>query len=71
MGLTVVAEGVETADQDAAAARDGLPVVQGYLYGRPVPAADVLLPHPAPLPGPANEALPAGAQAGAISSLRP
>jgi diguanylate cyclase (GGDEF)-like protein len=44
MGLTVIAEGVETADQDDLLRRMGCPVVQGYLYGRPVPAADVLLP---------------------------
>ncbi|HEY4097858.1 MAG TPA: EAL domain-containing protein [Baekduia sp.] len=44
MGLTVIAEGVETTDQDALLRRMGCPVVQGYLYGRPVPAADVLLP---------------------------
>src|SRR4051812_6088430 len=44
MGLTVIAEGVETADQDALLRQMGCPVVQGYLYGRPLPAADVLLP---------------------------
>jgi diguanylate cyclase (GGDEF)-like protein/PAS domain S-box-containing protein len=44
MGLTVIAEGVETADQDEMLRAMGCPVVQGYLYGRPVPAADVLLP---------------------------
>jgi diguanylate cyclase (GGDEF)-like protein/PAS domain S-box-containing protein len=44
MGLTVIAEGVETADQDDVLRSMGCPVVQGYLYGRPVPAADVLLP---------------------------
>ena len=44
MGLTVIAEGVETADQDELLREMGCPVVQGYLYGRPVPPADVLLP---------------------------
>jgi diguanylate cyclase (GGDEF)-like protein/PAS domain S-box-containing protein len=44
MGLTVIAEGVETEDQDELLRQMGCPVVQGYLYGRPVPAADVVLP---------------------------
>jgi EAL domain-containing protein (putative c-di-GMP-specific phosphodiesterase class I) len=65
MGLTVIAEGVETADQDELLREMGCPVVQGYLYGRPVPAADVLLPLPAPLPEPAE------LQPGAIASSRP
>jgi EAL domain-containing protein (putative c-di-GMP-specific phosphodiesterase class I) len=61
MGLTVVAEGVETADQDELLREMGCPVVQGYLYGRPVPAADVLLPLPER----------AALQPGAIASSRP
>ncbi|HEV7493573.1 putative bifunctional diguanylate cyclase/phosphodiesterase [Baekduia sp.] len=44
MGLTVIAEGVETTDQDELLREMGCPVVQGYLYGRPVPPVDVLLP---------------------------
>jgi diguanylate cyclase (GGDEF)-like protein/PAS domain S-box-containing protein len=44
MGLTVIAEGVETAGQDELLREMGCPVVQGYLYGRPVPPAEVLLP---------------------------
>jgi diguanylate cyclase (GGDEF)-like protein len=44
MGLTVIAEGVETAGQDELLREMGCPVVQGYLYGRPVPAAEVVLP---------------------------
>jgi diguanylate cyclase (GGDEF)-like protein/PAS domain S-box-containing protein len=44
MGLTVIAEGVETADQDELLREMGCPVVQGYLYGRPVPPDDVVLP---------------------------
>jgi diguanylate cyclase (GGDEF)-like protein/PAS domain S-box-containing protein len=44
MGLTVIAEGVETTDQDELLREMGCPVVQGYLYGRPVPAAEVQLP---------------------------
>jgi EAL domain-containing protein (putative c-di-GMP-specific phosphodiesterase class I) len=58
MGLTVIAEGVETLGQDAVLRELGCPVVQGFLYGRPVPAADVALP-----------AL--DAQPGAIASSRP
>ena len=57
MGLTVIAEGVETTDQNELLREMGCPVVQGYLWGRPVPAGDVLLPEgnaparePAPLP---------------------
>jgi diguanylate cyclase (GGDEF)-like protein/PAS domain S-box-containing protein len=52
MGLTVIAEGVETADQDELLREMGCPVVQGYLYGRPVPPGEVLLPE-AILPAPA------------------
>jgi len=37
MGLTVVAEGVETAGQRELLLRDGCRVFQGYLFGRPVP----------------------------------
>ena len=44
MGLTVIAEGVETLDQDELLREMGCPVVQGYLYGRPAPAAEVVLP---------------------------
>jgi len=44
MGLTVIAEGVETVGQDELLREMGCPVVQGYLYGRPVPAAEVVLP---------------------------
>ena len=34
-GVTVVAEGVETVEQDALLRGMGCPVVQGFLYGRP------------------------------------
>ncbi|QEC47129.1 EAL domain-containing protein [Baekduia soli] len=44
MGLTVIAEGVETAGQDELLREMGCPVVQGYLYGRPVPPGEVALP---------------------------
>jgi diguanylate cyclase (GGDEF)-like protein/PAS domain S-box-containing protein len=42
MGLTVIAEGVETADQDDLLREMGCPMVQGYLYGRPGRPEDVL-----------------------------
>jgi diguanylate cyclase (GGDEF)-like protein/PAS domain S-box-containing protein len=68
MGLTVIAEGVETADQDELLREMGCPVVQGYLYGRPVPAADVLLPTPA---SPGETAAPLPLPAGVIARSRP
>ena len=37
LGLNVVAEGVETECQSAVLRGLGCPVIQGYLYGRPVP----------------------------------
>jgi diguanylate cyclase (GGDEF)-like protein/PAS domain S-box-containing protein len=37
MGVTVIAEGVETLDQDAVLRELGCPMVQGFLYGRPSP----------------------------------
>ncbi|HVZ84504.1 MAG TPA: EAL domain-containing protein [Terracidiphilus sp.] len=40
--LEVIAEGVETAEQCAALARLGCDKVQGYLYGKPMPAARFL-----------------------------
>ena len=39
LGATVIAEGVETADQRAALAALGCDAVQGYLFGRPISAA--------------------------------
>ncbi|SOC50290.1 diguanylate cyclase/phosphodiesterase [Blastococcus aggregatus] len=41
LGLDVVAEGVETAEQDALLRSIGCRFGQGYLYGRPAPLADV------------------------------
>ena len=63
MGLTVIAEGVETADQDELLRAMGCPVVQGYLYGRPLPPADVLLPDA--VVAPRAEPAPTGASAAA------
>jgi EAL domain-containing protein (putative c-di-GMP-specific phosphodiesterase class I) len=41
LGLQVVAEGVEDHDAQAALARLGCDVVQGYHFSRPIPAAQV------------------------------
>ena len=40
MRLQITAEGVETAAQARRLAQRGVPVVQGYLFSRPVPAAE-------------------------------
>jgi len=40
--LTVVAEGIETEAQAAFMAAEGCPRLQGYLYGAPMPAEDLL-----------------------------
>ncbi len=37
LGMTVIAEGVETEQQRAFLELHGCPVIQGYLFGRPVP----------------------------------
>ncbi len=44
LGLDVVAEGVETADQSAALTALGCPRGQGFLLGRPVPVTSLRLP---------------------------
>jgi len=41
LDIEVVAEGVETLDQQAWLQSQGGPVLQGYLFSRPLPAADV------------------------------
>ncbi len=41
LGMTVIAEGVETAQELAALSATGCDVVSGYLLGRPVPAHEV------------------------------
>jgi diguanylate cyclase (GGDEF)-like protein/PAS domain S-box-containing protein len=41
LGLTIVAEGVETEGQAAKLRAIGCDLIQGYLYGRPMPAAEI------------------------------
>ena len=41
LGMTTTAEGVETEEQRAAVAFEGCTEMQGYLFGRPLPAADI------------------------------
>lgn len=40
LGLTVVAEGVETAEQQEALARAACHAIQGYLLARPMPSTE-------------------------------
>ncbi|TXN34578.1 EAL domain-containing protein, partial [Methylobacterium sp. WL93] len=42
LGMTTVAEGVETADQMERIRAEGCTDVQGYLISKPVPASEVL-----------------------------
>lgn len=41
LGLAITAEGIETAEQERLARALGISAAQGYLYARPLPAADV------------------------------
>jgi diguanylate cyclase (GGDEF)-like protein len=50
LGMRVVAEGVETAEQMALLAQQGCDVAQGYYIARPMPLADLLSWQPALLP---------------------
>ena len=40
LGLTVVAEGVETVGERGALRDEGCDAIQGFLYSRPVPAEE-------------------------------
>jgi EAL domain-containing protein (putative c-di-GMP-specific phosphodiesterase class I) len=62
LGLALVAEGVETAEQAAALRELGCPTAQGYLWSRPV-AADVFLARWA-----ASDGVPAGLESRAPRS---
>ena len=42
LGMSVVAEGVETDTHSEFLVRHGCPIAQGYLYGRPVPMEELL-----------------------------
>ena len=44
LGLLAVAEGVETREQLEQLRRLGCPLAQGYLFGRPVPASELVRP---------------------------
>ena len=43
LGLDVVAEGIESADQAATVLTAGCRLAQGYLYGQPAPLADIVV----------------------------
>jgi diguanylate cyclase (GGDEF)-like protein len=58
LGLTTVAEGVETAAELAVVQRAGCALAQGYYFSRPLPAAELgrmLVPVRLPLPRPAQK----------------
>lgn len=52
LDLEVVAEGVETEGQRDFLVAAGCKAFQGYLFGRPVPLGQLVMPAPGPLPGP-------------------
>jgi diguanylate cyclase len=52
LGLTTVAEGVETAEEAGVVRRAGCELAQGWFFARPVPAADLQGALPAVVPAP-------------------
>ena len=67
LGLTIVAEGVENEEQAAIMRAEGADELQGYLFSRPLPAADLeklyAEPEPLVIPAPATALQPAPALA--------
>lgn len=55
LGVSVTAEGIETKQQAAHLGELGSDDLQGYLFGRPVPPADLILDEAMSAPGPAGE----------------
>jgi diguanylate cyclase (GGDEF)-like protein/PAS domain S-box-containing protein len=62
LGLAVVAEGVEGEDVASTLIEYGCDSAQGYLFGRPLPAAELAELLPAPQPDPAQPPSLAGAE---------
>jgi EAL domain-containing protein (putative c-di-GMP-specific phosphodiesterase class I) len=48
LGLAVVAEGIETAEQTERITQAGATLAQGYRFGRPAPLSELRLPGPIP-----------------------
>lgn len=67
LGLNVIAEGVETEAQRLLLIAAGCPVMQGYFFARPAPAAEIecFLPHPD------TQASPSGSKPEIADPLRP
>jgi diguanylate cyclase (GGDEF)-like protein/PAS domain S-box-containing protein len=70
MGLTVVAEGVETPGQAQFLLAQGCDRVQGYLFSKPLPAAEVVKVLGTTLPGTIPAPRQAAASPGAVLDVR-